>query len=127
MFKVQIMTPLGENKEIETTILNVRTTTGDIGILSNHMPIVAMLQISMMTTVEADGRHRYALAGGVLYFANNVATILTDAVERSDEIDIERAQKAKERAEKALKEPNSDIKKAEIALRRAINRIDVAS
>lgn len=127
MFKVQIMTPLGENKELETSILNVRTTTGDIGILSNHMPLVAMLQISMMTTTEADGRHRYALAGGVLYFANNVATILTDAVERSDEIDLERAQKAKERAEKALKEPSSDIKKAEIALRRALNRIDVAS
>ncbi|MBS3991635.1 MAG: ATP synthase F1 subunit epsilon [Erysipelothrix sp.] len=127
MFKVQVITPLGDNKTIETNILNVRTSNGDIGILANHMPIVAMLQISMMSTIESDGRHRYALAGGVLYFANNVATILTDAIERSDEIDIERAQRAKDRAEKAIKDPNSDIKKAEVSLKRALNRIDVAS
>lgn len=127
MFKVQVITPLGDNKAIETNILNVRTSNGDIGILANHMPIVAMLQISMMSTVESDGRHRYALAGGVLYFANNIATILTDAIERSDEIDIERALKAKARAEKEIKDPNSDIKKAEVALKRALNRIDVAS
>jgi F-type H+-transporting ATPase subunit epsilon len=127
MFKVQVITPLGDNKTIETNILNVRTSNGDIGILANHMPIVAMLQISMMSTVESDGRHRYALAGGVLYFANNIATILTDAIERSDEIDIERALKAKERAEKEIKDPNSDIKKAEVSLKRALNRIDVAS
>ena len=127
MFKVQVITPLGDNKTIETNILNVRTSNGDIGILANHMPIVAMLQISMMSTIESDGRHRYALAGGVLYFANNVATILTDAIERSDEIDIERAQRAKDRAEKAIKDPNSDMKKAEVSLKRALNRIDVAS
>lgn len=127
MFKVQVITPLGDNKTIETSILNVRTSNGDIGILANHMPIVAMLQISMMSTIETDGRHRYALAGGVLYFANNVATILTDAIERSDEIDLERALKAKERAEKEIKDPNSDIKKAEVSLKRAINRINVAS
>jgi len=127
MFKVQVITPLGDNKTMETSILNVRTTTGDMGILSNHMPIVAMLQISMMSTIEEDGRHRYAVAGGVLYFADNVATILTDAIERSDEIDIERARRAKERAERALKDPNSDIRKAEVSLKRALNRIDVAS
>jgi len=127
MFKVQVITPLGDNKTMETSILNVRTTTGDMGILSNHMPIVAMLQISMMSTIEGDGRHRYAVAGGVLYFADNVATILTDAIERSDEIDIERARRAKERAERALKDPNSDIRKAEVSLKRALNRIDVAS
>jgi F-type H+-transporting ATPase subunit epsilon len=127
MFKVQVITPLGDNKTIETNILNVRTSNGDIGVLANHMPIVAMLQISMMSTIESDGRHRYALAGGVLYFANNVATILTDAIERSDEIDIERAQRAKDRAEKEIKDPNSDIKKAEVSLKRALNRINVAS
>jgi F-type H+-transporting ATPase subunit epsilon len=127
MFKVQVITPLGDNKIIETNILNVRTSTGDIGILANHMPIVAMLQISMMSTVESDGRHRYALAGGVVYFANNIATILTDAIERSDEIDIARALRAKERAEKEIKDPNSDMKKAEVSLKRALNRIDVAS
>lgn len=127
MFKVQVITPLGDNKIVETNILNVRTSNGDIGILANHMPIVAMLQISMMSTIESDGRHRYAIAGGVLYFANNVATILTDAIERSDEIDIERARRAKERAEKAITDPNSDIKKAEVSLKRALNRIDVAS
>ena len=100
MFTLKIITPKGLYKETETSILNVVTTEGQRGILTNHMPIVAMLKISRMSTVEANNRVEYALGGGMLYFKDNVATILTDSCESQDEIDIERAQRAKERAEK---------------------------
>ncbi len=128
MFKVRVVTPNGLYKVFETEILNVETTEGQLGILKNHMPIVAILTISTMTTQESDGRHSYAIAGGTLYFQNNLATILADAIERSDEIDVKRAQQAKERAEQYIsKREGVDVKRAEVALKKAINRIKAAS
>lgn len=128
MFKVRVVTPNGLYKVFDTEILNVETTEGQIGILTNHMPIVAILVISTMSTQESDGRHTYAIAGGTLYFQNNLATILADAIERSDEIDVERAKQAKDRAEKLIaKKEGIDVKRAEVALKKAINRIKNAS
>jgi F-type H+-transporting ATPase subunit epsilon len=128
MFTVRIVTPRGLYRELKTSILNVVSTEGQLGILRNHMPLVAILMISMLTTVEEDGRHRYAISGGTLYFKDNIATIMTDAVERSDEIDIERAQRAKQRAEERLKTEaeEQDLIRAQIALQRALNRINTA-
>jgi F-type H+-transporting ATPase subunit epsilon len=128
MFTVRIVTPRGLYREFNTSILNVVSTEGQLGILRNHMPLVAILIISMLTTVEEDGRHRYAISGGTLYFKDNVATIMTDAVERSDEIDIERAQRAKQRAEERIKTvaEEQDLMRAQIALQRALNRINTA-
>jgi len=128
MFTVRIVTPRGLYREFNTSILNVVSTEGQLGILRNHMPLVAILTISMLTTVEEDGRHRYAISGGTLYFKDNVATIMTDAVERSDEIDIERAQRAKQRAEERIKTvaEEQDLMRAQIALQRALNRINTA-
>lgn len=67
------------------------------------------------------------MAGGLLQFADNEMRILTDAVEGREEIDIERAKRAKERAEARLKKQDSrtNIKRAEVALAKAINRIHV--
>jgi F-type H+-transporting ATPase subunit epsilon len=127
MFKVKIITPLAKVRYLETSILNIVTPQGEMGILSNHMPIVTMISISRMSTVEPNGRMNYALAGGVLFFNDNEATILTDAIENQNEIDLERAIAAKTRAEEYLKakDPEIDLKRAEIALRKAINRINV--
>ncbi|MDP2813409.1 MAG: ATP synthase F1 subunit epsilon [Erysipelotrichaceae bacterium] len=128
MFTVRIVTPRGLYRELNTSILNVVSTEGQLGILRNHMPLVAILIISMLSTVEEDGRHRYAISGGTLYFKDNVATIMTDAVERSDEIDIERALRAKQRAEERMKTvaEEQDLMRAQIALQRALNRINTA-
>jgi F-type H+-transporting ATPase subunit epsilon len=127
MFKVKIITPLAKVRYLETSILNIVTPQGEMGILSNHMPIVTMISISRMSTIEPNGRMNYALAGGVLFFNDNEATILTDAIENETEIDLDRAVAAKTRAEEYLKakDPEIDIKRAEIALRKAINRINV--
>ena len=128
MFKVRIVTPRGFYRLFETEILNIETSEGQIGILKNHMPIVAILNISTMTTIESDGRHSYAIAGGTVYFQNNLATILTDAIESSDEIDLQRAKQAKERAEELIaKKEGVDMMRAEVALKRALNRIKAAS
>lgn len=124
---VRIVTPRGIYKEMDTEILNVQTQDGDRGILPHHMPLVTMLKIGRMTTVENGRREQYAIAGGLLYFRGNTAEILTDAIENRNEIDETRAASALERAQKRLgsNEPNIDAKRAQIALEKALNRLSV--
>ena len=65
---------------------------------------------------------------GLFYFRDNVAEIMTDTIENSNDIDLDRALSAKERAEKRLAshDSNVDQKRAELALKRALNRIHVS-
>ena len=125
MIHCRVGTPEGLAKEMDTTILNVVSTVGQLGILSRHVPLVTPLAISRMITEESDGRKEYAVAGGLLYFENDLATILTDAIESKEEIDLRRAEEAKQRAEARLDDPNMDMRRAEVALKKAINRISV--
>ena len=127
MIHCRIVTPHGVYKEMETPIINIETDEGQRGILPNHMPLVTMLKIGRMETEEKGKRQEYAVAGGLFYFRENLAEILTDAIENKDEIDAERAARAKERAEQRLKsdDPNFDLQRARIALQKAINRMNV--
>ena len=127
MIHCRIVTPHGVYKEMETPIINIETDEGQRGILPNHMPLVTMLKIGKMETEEKGKRQEYAVAGGLFYFRENKAEILTDAIENKDEIDAERAARAKERAEQRLKSdnPNFDLQRARIALQKAINRMNV--
>ena len=127
MIHCRIVTPHGVYKEMETPIINIETDEGQRGILPNHMPLVTMLKIGKMETEEKGKRQEYAVAGGLFYFRENLAEILTDAIENKDEIDAERAARAKERAERRLKSdnPNFDLQRARIALQKAINRMNV--
>lgn len=129
MIKIKIITPLGLYKEGEIGSAHVKTVEGETTILPNHMPIVAMLTTSKCTLMEGNEYKDYAIAGGLLQFQNNEMRILTDAIEGREEIDIERARRAKERAENRLKKKDSrtNIKRAEVALAKAINRIKVYS
>ena len=127
--KVKFVTPNGLYKEVESKTLTVLSTDGWRCILDNHMPIVLMLQISRLETVEDNKKVYYAIAGGMLYFENNLARVLVDSIEQQDEIDIDRANKSKQRAEERLasKDSNIDLKRAEVSLKRAINRNNVYS
>lgn len=127
MIDVKIITPTGLYKECKAIQINARSVEGEFGLLSDHMPMVAMLAISRLELVEENTSHEYAISGGMLHFSNNVARILTDAIEGEEEIDIERARKAKDRAEKRLASQKTEInmRRAEIALEKAINRMNV--
>jgi|LAHS01.1.fsa_nt_gb F-type H+-transporting ATPase subunit epsilon len=123
----RIITPEGLYKEMDANIINIDTTEGQQGILPNHLPLVTMLKIGKITADESGTRQEYAVAGGLFYFRDNKAEILTDAIENKEEIDERRAQQAKERAEQRLRsnDPNIDQRRAEIALEKAINRLSV--
>ena len=129
MIKVHICTPEGEYETVEgVSLINADTTDGQRGILPRHMPIVLVLEIGKLELVYPDGtRDMYSVDEGMLFFENDTATVLTDAIEYSEDIDLDRAVKAKERAERRLRERRSDLDelRAKIALRKAINRIRV--
>lgn len=98
---------------------------GEFGILPGHLPFMTALDIGV-TKVIVDGKPElFSTMGGIFQLSGNRALILTQAAEKSEEIDIERAEEAKKRAiEKLENEPdNWDVPRAEIALARAIARI----
>lgn len=123
----RIITPHGVYKEMDVSIINIESEAGQQGILPNHMPLVTTLKIGKMTTEEKSGREEYAVAGGLFYFRENKAEILTDAIENKKDIDVSRAESARERAEGRLQsaDPNIDMVRAEIALQKALNRLKV--
>lgn len=127
MIHCRIITPEGIYKEFDTPILNIQTEEEDRGILENHMPLVTILRIGHLESEENGERKTYAISGGVFYFRDNQAEILTESIESKEEIDVERAQAAKERAERRLgsDNPNVDQQRAEIALKKALNRLKI--
>ena len=127
MFNVKIVTPEAPVSTFESEQINIVTPNGEMGILSNHMPLVTMLNISIMSSILNGHREKFAVAGGVLFFKNNEATIISDAVEQEGDIDLARAEHARQRAEERLrsKDPEIDAKRAQIALLKALNRIDI--
>jgi len=129
MFNVKIVTPSNPVRYFESDQINLVTPSGEMGILSHHMPLVSALSIGIMSSIRQGQRDHYAIAGGVIFFEGNVATIISDAVEHEREVDLARAEHAKQRAESNLKskDPNIDVKRAELALLRAINRMSLGN
>ncbi|MDO4778988.1 MAG: F0F1 ATP synthase subunit epsilon [Tissierellia bacterium] len=124
--KLKIVTPNRVFFDDEIEMLIARGVNGDFAILKNHAPFVTVLDIRKIK-VKQNGEFRIAaIAGGYLIVRDNQIVIMSDACEWADEIDVNRAKLAMERAEKRLKSgAEKDTTKAEIALKKAINRLDV--
>ena len=128
-FLLEIVTPENVFYSGNADRVVVRTVVGDVCILKNHEPYVAPLSIGKMKVVH-DGQDRYAvLSHGYIKVDRKKLTILTDTAEWADQIDVKRAEAARDRAKKRLEEKKDgiDITRAEIALKKAIQRIDVAN
>ena len=123
--KLNIVTPNRNFYNGDVNMIIVKTVDGEIGILPNHLPLVSILDIGMID-IKNDSEEKSATINmGFIQVVDNEVSIFTDSAEWHDEIDIDRAREAKERAERRLKEKADelDIDRAELALRRAINRI----
>lgn len=126
--KLKIITHERIVYEGEVDELVLHTTNGQIGILKDHIPITTSLEIGV-TKAKVDGKYKYfATMGGVFQFKDNNAIILTDVCEDSSDIDVTRANDAKERAEARLKESDAelDANRAQAALSRALARLQAA-
>ncbi|CEG29180.1 F0F1 ATP synthase subunit epsilon [Bacillus sp. B-jedd] len=127
--KVSVVTPDGPVYDSEVEMVSTKAQSGELGILPGHIPMVAPLQIGAVRLKKEGKTELVAVSGGFLEVRPDQVTILAQAAEQSSEIDIERALRAKERAEQRIKERQQehvDFKRAELALQRAINRLAVA-
>ena len=127
-FGLEIVTPDKVFYKGTAEMVVVRTTEGDIGILHNHTPYVAGLSIGKLS-VKQDGKFiEAAIAGGFIQVEKEKTTILTEAAEWAEDIDVERARKSKEEAENELKDATENYKKEELELKlkKAINRINIS-
>lgn len=128
-FHLEIVTPDRYFFEGEVDMVIVRGMEGDLAILKGHSPIATPLKICKVRIVQ-DGVERVAaVVQGYITAIDDNVTIVTEAAEWPDEIDIERAQEAKKRAEDLLQKQASDTNyaRARAALQRAINRIEISS
>ncbi|MFZ1280912.1 MAG: F0F1 ATP synthase subunit epsilon [Ignavibacteriaceae bacterium] len=125
---LEIVTPSKSAFSGEIKSITVPGTKGRFQILKNHAPIISTFDIGMIKVELPDGKSdHYATAGGTIEVLDNKVLVLADSIELVSEIDEERALKAKQRAEERLIEKKSDlnISRAQIALARALNRIQV--
>lgn len=126
---LKIITPARNMFEGDVDMVIMRTRSGDVGILHGHQPMVTILDYGVLT-IKNDGEEKLAaVLGGFAEISADGMSILTDAAEWSNEIDVVRAKEAKERAEARLKntQTNIDIKRAELALKRALVRLDLGA
>ena len=129
-FSLSVVTPEKVFFDGETTQIIVRTTDGDIGVLANHTSLVADLPSGPLKVKQEDGSWRIAaLSTGLLKVGGNKVSILANAVEWADEIDLEWAKRSEEDARRRLQEKQDkhELDLAELKLMRALNRISVSS
>jgi F-type H+-transporting ATPase subunit epsilon len=103
---------------------------GQLGILPHHAPLMTILQAGELRVKRGVEEDVLAISGGFLEVRPDRVIVLADSAERAEEIDVERAEAARQRAEQRLKErgvtPGLDEARVEAALRRAVARLSVA-
>ena len=114
--------------EGEINELVIQTTSGQLGILKDHIPLTTALAIGVTKAKLGDKYKYFATMGGVFQFKDNEATILTDVCEDGCDIDVTRANAAKNRAEARLADATAkvDADRAQAALARSLARLKAA-
>lgn len=126
-FLLKIITPDRVFFEEEASMVEFNTTEGEIGVYKNHVPMTVIVKPGILTITQEDGVKEAALHAGFVEILQDTVTILAEIIEWPEEIDVERAQAARARAEERLKSktPETDVARAETALLRAMARIQV--
>jgi len=111
--------------EEDVDLLAVPGIEGQLGVLSLHAPLLTMIQPGILRVVKGGEETAMVITGGFIEVRENRVTILADAAERGEDIDVARAEEARRRAEEGLasREATIDVVKAEMALKRALMRL----
>lgn len=129
-FNLEIVTPAKTAYSGTVNSVNLPGTLGEFQVLFNHAPLMSSLEIGKIFLRDANEEEiTFATSGGVVEVLKNKVLVLSNAVETPEEIDVQRAEKAAERAKERLQQrsdPNVDIPRAEIALARALNRLKLS-
>ena len=126
---VEIVSPKGLYASLDVTSLSVKLTSGYRTILGGHVPLIGALAYAPMHVVKDGKVEYYAIHGGAINVTKEKVVLIVNAIEHAKDIDKSRALLAKERAEKRLNSDdiNVDVKRAKLALLRALARLDTIS
>ena len=129
--KLEVVTPKGAIISDDVDIVTAPGFAGEFGVLANHAPFLSTIKIGTMRYKKDGSEEELMVSGGFCEVSNNKITFLVETAERGHEIDVDRALRAKERAEKRLlqareQQEKIDRTRAEAAMQRALARLKVA-
>lgn len=126
-FRLEIITPDRKFYEGEASMVEFTSTEGEMGIYKHHIPLTAVLAPGIVTITEAEGKKEAAIHAGFVEILPEKVTFLAEIAEWPEEIDVNRAEAARARAEERLHNHTAeiDVARAEIALKKALVRIDI--
>ena len=127
MFKLQVVTPDKFFYTGEVSMVELTTTEGEIGVYAQHIPMTSIVAPGVLSIHEGSEVKKAALHSGFGEVLPDAVTILAEGVEWPEEIDSSRAEEAMTRAERRLREnkAETDVFRAELALKRAMTRLEV--
>ena len=129
--KLEVVTPKGAVVSEDVDIVTAPGFAGEFGVLANHAPFLSTIKIGTLRYLKDNTEEELMISGGFCEVSNNKITFLVETAERGTEIDVERALRAKERAEKRLlqtkeQQDKVDRTRAEAAMQRALARLKIA-
>lgn len=128
LFRLEIISPDRIFYTNDVVMAEYNTTEGEVGIYAGHIPMTQIIAPGQLTITEEGGQKIAALLSGFVEITPEKVTILAEAVEWPENIDVERAREARIRAERRIGSGQGDIDlaRAELALKKALIRLDVA-
>lgn len=127
MFKLKIISPDRIFYEGEASMVELKTSEGEVGIYKNHIPMTMILVPGILRITEQEEVREAALHAGFIEILPDEITILAEIAEWPDEIDVNRAEEARVRAERriAAHDENINMVRAEVALKKSLVRLEL--
>ena len=132
---IQLPPPAALKHDPHPSLTHHVNKDAQIGILPGHINLIAPLEVDELKVRRVDDESHVdwiAVNGGIIEVKDDFITIVADSAERERDIDVSRAERAKQRAERDLEEATKsdridEVQRAQVALRRALNRISVGT
>ena len=129
---LEVVTPSGAVVNEDVDIVNAPGYGGDFGVLAHHAPFLSTIKTGILSYESGKKREYLMVSGGFCEVSNNKVTFLVESADFGHEIDVERAMRAKERAEKRLAQAAAhdesvNVARAEASLQRALVRLKAAN
>jgi len=125
-FKLVLVTPTGEQIIDAVNYVRCPGLDGAFGVMAGHRNAMMALGIGEIKVTSGDAESYYATSGGFVEISPEKLYILAETIEASDEINLDRANDSLERGQKRRQERNFDNNRADISIKRAINRVQVS-
>jgi F-type H+-transporting ATPase subunit epsilon len=129
MFKLRIITPEKILFDGQAHFVEFKTVEGAMGTFQDRIPLITALSISQFEVEDENGNRKiFAIHGGIEEFFNNTLTVLSDAAERAEDIDVNRAKKALDKANTDIESVEDVVKRRELELKiqKALLRLKIS-